>query len=74
MTILKNAYFLGERVRWNASAGHEPEAGTGTVDSLYVDMTGRLVYRVERDKVLAGRVCAFLHESEIAGRADEPTT
>ena len=67
MTILRNAYFLGETVLWGDAPG-EP-AGTGRVDSIFESAVDELCYRIERTVTLPGRRYALLPESYVAGRA-----
>lgn len=66
MTVYRNSYFIGERVRWEASQEDNRSAGTGVVDSIRVSMFDRQIYRVERDVSDAvGRRYEFLEEHEI---------
>lgn len=68
MNILKNAFFIGERVTWRA--GCEPE-GAGVVESIFSSMGDLLIYRIARDQVLPGRQYALVPEAEITGRVAE---
>lgn len=67
MTVLRNSFFIGERVTWPALEGSYP-AAAGVILDIYEATDGRLGYRIEVDGV-PGR--AFRLERDLA-REESP--
>lgn len=61
--MYQNQFFIGQRVTWEQAAGRN--AGAGVIDSIRLSMNDRLVYRVEREKLVNSQLYELLHEDEM---------
>lgn len=51
MTVYRNSFFIGDRVRWETSETHNHSAGAGIIHSIYLSTGDRVCYVVTRDEI-----------------------